>query len=92
MRQFRQCVLACVACTLYGHPIGLLHVKQPHDSFHTVLVITIVPSRGTPYIFRLQKLAPQHLIGSSRYWQGFQENLDNSGRQNLEAKDTTGLS
>ena len=46
VRQFRQSVFASVACMLYGYPVGLLHVKQPHDSFLTVLVITVVPSRG----------------------------------------------
>jgi len=48
---------------LYGHPIGLLHVKQPRDSFLTVLVITGLLSRGyQPYSVGLQKLAPQQLI------------------------------
>jgi hypothetical protein len=42
---------------LYGHPFSLLHLKQPHDSFLTVLVITGVPSRGDqPYSVGLQKL------------------------------------
>jgi len=48
---------------LYGHPISLLHVKQPLDSFLTVLGITGVPSRGDqPYSVGLQKLAPQQFI------------------------------
>ena len=46
VRQFRQAVFASVACMLYGHPIGPLHVKQQQDSFLTVLVITGVSSRG----------------------------------------------
>jgi hypothetical protein len=52
-------LLASVACMLYDHPISLLHVKQPHDSFLTVLVIKCVPSRGEqPYSVGLQKLRP----------------------------------
>jgi hypothetical protein len=48
---------------IYDHPIMLLHVKQPHDSFLTVLVIKGEPSRRDhPYSVVLQKLAPQHLI------------------------------
>ena len=43
---FRQPVFASVASVLYDHPICLLHVKQPHGNFLTVLVITDVPSRG----------------------------------------------
>ena len=63
VRQFRQSLFASVACMLYGHLISLLHVKQPHDSFLTVLVITGVPSCGDqPYSVGLQKLTPQHLI------------------------------
>ena len=42
---------------LYDHPISLLHVKQQHDSFLNVLVITGVLSRGDqPYSVGLQKL------------------------------------
>ena len=63
VRQFMQSVLASFACMLYGHPIGLLHDKQPHDSFLTVIVITGVPSRGDhPYSGGFQKPPPQHFI------------------------------
>ena len=51
----------------YDHPIGLLHVKQPHDSFLTLLVITGVPSRGDQtYSVLLQKRAPQQFIAGGR--------------------------
>ena len=44
---------------LYDHPISLLHVKQPHDTFLSVLVITGLPSRGDlPYGVGIQELAP----------------------------------
>jgi len=93
VRQFRQSVFASVACILYDQPIPLIHVKQPHDSFLTVLVITGLPSRGVQtYSVGLQKLAPQHLIAGWRDCQGFEKNLDISDLQNLAAKHTTGLS
>lgn len=61
--QFRQSVFAFVACMLYYHPIGLQHVKQPHDGFLTVLVIACVTSHvEEPYSVGLRKLAPKHLI------------------------------
>jgi len=63
VRQFRQSVFASFACAFYDHTISHLHVKQPHDSFRTVIVVTGVPSRGDqPYSVGLQKLAPQHFI------------------------------
>jgi len=63
VRQFRQSVLASAACMLYDHPISLLHVKQQHDSFLNVLVITGVLSLGDqPYSVGLQRLTPQELI------------------------------
>jgi hypothetical protein len=41
----------------------MLHVKQPHDSFITVVVIKGVPSLGDqPNSVGLQKIAPQQLI------------------------------
>jgi hypothetical protein len=61
----------------YDHPIGLLQVKQPHDSFLTVVVITGVPSRGDQtYRVWLQKLAPQHFIARGRHRHGFEESLN----------------
>jgi hypothetical protein len=60
---------------LYDHPIGLLHVKQQHDSFLTVLMIIGVPSLGDQtYSVGLQKLAPQHFISRGRDRQGLEEN------------------
>jgi len=62
---------------LSGHTIGLLRVKQPHDSILTALVITCVPSRGDqPCSFRLQKLAPQHCSARLRDCQELMENHD----------------
>jgi hypothetical protein len=78
---------------LGDHPIILFHVKQPHDSFLTVLVIKGVPSSGDqPYYVGLQKLKPQHLIAQRRDCQGFEKNFDISDMQNFTAKDTTALS
>jgi hypothetical protein len=77
VRKFRQSVFAAVACILYGHPISLLHVKQPHDSFITVLVITGVPSRGDqPYSVGLQKLAPKQFIPRVRDCQRLEKHLN----------------
>jgi len=62
---------------LYFHPIGLHHVKHPHESFLTVLVITGVPSRGDQtYSVGLHKLAPQQFIARGRDRQGLEENLN----------------
>jgi hypothetical protein len=48
---------------LYDHPITLLYVKQLHDSFISLLVITGVSSRvDQPYSVRLQKHAPQQFV------------------------------
>ena len=62
---------------LYGQTISLLHVKQPHVSFLTVLIITGVPSRGDhPYIVGLQKLAPQQFIARGRNCQTLEKHLN----------------
>ena len=77
VRKFRQFVFASVACMLYDHTISLLHVKQPHDMFLTVLVITGLPSRGDqPYSVGLQKRAPQHFIACDRDCQRLEKHLN----------------
>jgi hypothetical protein len=77
---------------LYDHPIGLLHVKHPHDSRLTVLVITGLPSLGyQPYSVGLQKHVPQHFISRGRDCQGL-EKTPVSDLYELPSKNTTGLS
>ena len=41
LRQFRQTLFAFVAYMIFGQPIGLLQVKQPHDSFLTYLLLQV---------------------------------------------------
>ena len=61
----------------HDHPIGLLHVKQPHDSFLTAFIITGLPSRGDqPYSVGIQKLAPQNFIACGRDCHGLEKNLN----------------
>jgi len=62
-------------CVIYDHPIRMLHVKQPHDSFLTVLVITCVNSRADySCSVSLQKLAPKTYYCTWRNHQGLEEN------------------
>jgi len=62
---------------LYDHPISLLHLKNPHDIFIAVLVITGVPSRGDqPYSAGLQKHMAQQFIALARDSQGLEKNLN----------------
>jgi len=62
---------------LYDHPIGQLNVKQTHDSFLTVLVITGVPScRDQTYSVGLHKLTPQHIIAIELDCQRLEKHLD----------------
>jgi hypothetical protein len=60
----------------FFHLFGLLHFKQPNDSFLTLLVIKGVPSRGDQtYSVGLQNLAPQHFIARGRDSQRLELNL-----------------
>ena len=62
---------------LYVHPIGQINVKQPHDSFLTVLVVTGEPSNvDQPYNVGLEKLAPQLFIACRRGCQRLVNHLD----------------
>jgi hypothetical protein len=48
---------------IYEHPVGLFHVKQPHDSFLTVHVITCVSSlEDQTYSVGLKKMHPNNLL------------------------------
>ena len=77
MGYFRQYIFASVACELYVNPIGLLYVKQSHDSFLIVLVITGVPYCGNQtYIVGHEKLAPQQFITRGRDRQRLEDNLN----------------
>ena len=63
----------------YDEPISLFHVKQPHDSYLTVVVITGLPFRGDQlYSVGLQKLTPQHFIACGSDCQSLEKNLNDS--------------